>query len=241
MTQQFAVRSEALSDGRRIPFSCALVAIACLVLTGPTIVVCHAADSFELVRLADTNLVRFTNDSGQQVTGLRIVYAGELGASAPMTIGGWMEIETIDSSRIELSGICASMGTIELQLEGEEWQLVSAHWLQDGRSIAVIDTGKPVARMLVMRESQSSALIFQATGSADPSGNRLVGYEWEFSDGVIVSGYKISRSFAELGCHWVTLRVFAANGLTGELTRAFWVRDAVGQSSLASRRRSSLC
>ncbi len=65
---------------------------------------------------------------------------------------------------------------------------------------------------------------FDASGSSDPDGV-LVGYDWDFGDGVTDTGLSVTHAYAQAGSYNVTLVVSDSAGATGSKAQEVTVTD----------------
>ena len=69
---------------------------------------------------------------------------------------------------------------------------------------------------------------FDGSGSSDPDvGDSVVSYDWDFGDGVTLSGDQVSHTYADAGTYTVTLTVTDTNAATASTTRDVTVTDVV--------------
>lgn len=168
----------------------------------------------------------FTNKSGQVVDGLLVEYEGGLTVEHCVGIGGSMAVLSNGDGVMRLGGSCEPMGTLALEWSVDAARLTRVVWLVGDNEIHEIDLSLPIARLQLDAEKGSVAtlgVIASAAGSKSPTGESLVAYTWNWSDGAVTTGYESTRTFSEPGNYDVSLTVRDAEGRTATARASFTI------------------
>jgi len=209
--------------------------VLCLVgiLVGLALAQGVGADSVESFPMGDTMFFRFSNETGMQVDGLLLKFAGPIDAPNWLAVGGGMVLESSIDGEIQLGGWLVPYGEILVDWPADHPRLTRAAWLVGGGIVEDLCVSCPTARIRITPSSPLAGeeVLFQSL-SIDPFGGRLVQYEWEWDDGVAASGEVAQRTYVSPGRHEVTLTVWDEDHETGTETKRFSVSEVQEQFTL---------
>lgn len=183
-----------------------------------------SGESFEFCTAGSDSIGFFNNLTGARIDGLILRFSSPIEPGHSVGVGGDMTISANSDGVIVYRGQVVPQGVWEVDWASEVAQLESAAWLIGDDIVQEIDVHVPTARFTMVSGPWALSLRFAARGSIDPDGLPLQRYVWEFSDGVIVEGFEIVRSFPTPGRASVRLTVWDSEGKSATREQPFTVR-----------------
>jgi len=180
----------------------------------------------ELCKDKHRTVALLTNRSGDDVTGLRIEFQGDLELDSCVGVGCDMQVVANADGILELSGFCVPNGTLCLEWLSDDVTLIRAAWLVGHTEVWQIDLNRPIARFVVLGDKiVGESVRLEALGSKDSSGGKALHHEWKWDDGVAAEGYSTSRTFTTPGTYRITLVVTDTEGHQDSHTAVCRVRE----------------
>lgn len=212
--------------------SAAVVAIMCWALAfGAS---ADSAVAYEFIRTG-WNVALFNNVSEATFVGLRVVFTGEVAPIQAIGIGATFELLSNEAGVLVYEGTILPLGMFEIDWAFDGPRIDAAFWIDADGVEYGIDVHSPHARMWYVvppgtdeydDECVSYVPIdieFKGNWSKDPDGLPLVRYQWSWSDGIVIKGENVERTFRVPGWYTVILTVWDVEGLPHSTTDSFYV------------------
>lgn len=210
----------------------AVVVMLCCVLAWSAFA--DSTKAYQLVQ-TDRNVALFHNLTESVCVGLRIVFGGEVSPTQAIGIGAEFELASSNSGRLVFEGVINRFGTIELDWPLDGARVEAAFWISADGTEYEIDVHSPYARMWYVippgTDEKTADCVsyvpidieFRGNWSKDPDGLPLDRYRWSWSDGMVLDGPIVERTFRLPGWYTVILTVWDIEGLSHSISDTFYI------------------
>ncbi len=160
----------------------------------------------------------FTNLSGQEVVGLKIIFSVPVPSATGYGMGASAAVTSNEGQTLTFGGTIGSFGGVYAQWK-EDAQILAASWFTEDGSAIPIDLHQPFARMTgsasyrfahILSFGPQTGIVLAQYGyfagqivatfvldgglSAVYDGSEVARYQWEWNDGVIQNGPTAERT-----------------------------------------------
>jgi len=193
-----------------------------------------SANPYEFIQ-TDRNVALFHNLSDATYVGLRIVFTGEVAPLQSLAIGGDFGLTANESGVLTYEGTIQPFGTFEIDWPLDGPRIDAAFWIDADGVEYSIDVHSPYARMSYFvppgTDEWSEGCVFyvpidirfRGSFSKDPDGIPLVRHQWSWSDGLVIEGENVERTFELPGWYTVILTVWDVEGLQDSAADTFYI------------------
>jgi len=177
------------------------------------------------VFVSESGITAFlNNNTGVEVTGLRLHIDRNLAIPTIYGIGGYMNLVESTEETLTYEGVAVPCAALQLEWTGLSCPIRAAYWMLDGREVAEIDLEAPTARIVASATADVLRRNFSGTASLDPQGEEIVSYTWIWPDGTTMGGECVARTHDAFGTFSVRLYVTDASGNVGVAQQDYEIR-----------------
>ncbi len=210
----------------------ALVVVLCCATVWPAFA--DPAKSYEFIQ-TDRNVGLFSNLTETACVGLRVIFSDNVSPTQGIGIGATFELVSNEEGQLIYEGTIVRYGMFEIDWVLNGPRVEAAYWIDADGVEYEIDVHSPYARMWYIVPPGTDEkgddcvsyvpidIEFKGNWSKDPDGFPLEQYRWSWSDGVVIDGENVERTFVMPGSYTVIFTVWDIEGLPHSISDTFYI------------------